>query len=135
MRSNPAQPQHYIKVCQWLTASKGFLQILWFPPPLYWPPQYDWNIIEHHQTNRSVNLLNTSSILFIEYPVCRTDFSLNIPRAAQICYCTPLLHLNFYNGSEINNKLQLDIFLIRHVIIIHVCTQEAKTTQSVVTSQ
>ena len=32
----------------------GFLRVLWFPPPINWPPQYNWNIVEsgikHHKT-------------------------------------------------------------------------------------
>ena len=24
----------------------GFLKVLWFPPPIKWPPRYNWNIVE-----------------------------------------------------------------------------------------
>jgi hypothetical protein len=31
------------KVCQWLAAVGGFLQVLRFPPPIkHWPPRYNW---------------------------------------------------------------------------------------------
>ena len=33
----------------------SFLRVLWFPPPIRWPPRYGWNIFEssvkHHNPN------------------------------------------------------------------------------------
>jgi hypothetical protein len=44
------------KVYQWLAA--GFLQVLQFPPPLNWPPRYNWNIVKrglkHHNPNPKI---------------------------------------------------------------------------------
>ena len=41
--SNPTQDliQHYV-----IQFVSGFLWVLRFPPPIYWPPQYNWNIVE-----------------------------------------------------------------------------------------
>jgi hypothetical protein len=42
-------------VCQWLAAGGGFLRVPRFPPPIKWPPCYNWNIVEsgikHHNPN------------------------------------------------------------------------------------
>ena len=39
--------QHYvIKFVRALRQVVGFLRILRFPPPINWPPRYNWNIVE-----------------------------------------------------------------------------------------
>jgi hypothetical protein len=48
--------QHYvIKFISDLRKVSGFLHVLQFPPPIKWPPRYNWNIIEsgvkHHNPN------------------------------------------------------------------------------------
>ena len=46
--------QHYvIKFVSHLQQVDGFLWVLLFPPPINWPPLYNWNIVEsgikHHK--------------------------------------------------------------------------------------
>jgi hypothetical protein len=48
------------KVCQWLATD---LWVLRFPPPINWPPRYNWKIVEigiihHHTNNKHVIPLN-----------------------------------------------------------------------------
>jgi hypothetical protein len=49
------------KVCQWLSIGQ------WFPPPINWPPWYNWNIVEngvkHHQTNKQTNWICYADLL------------------------------------------------------------------------
>jgi hypothetical protein len=50
------QIQHYVRkfLCD-LRQVGGFLRVLRFPPPINWPPWYNWNIVEsgikHHNPN------------------------------------------------------------------------------------
>jgi hypothetical protein len=51
--------QHYvIKFVSDLRQVAGFFRVLRFPPPINWPPRYNWNIVEsgvkHHQTNNII---------------------------------------------------------------------------------
>jgi hypothetical protein len=55
--------------CQWLVAGWWFSQVcvLWFPPPINWPPQYSCNIVEIGIKLRTVkwyNALNSNILLF-----------------------------------------------------------------------
>ena len=49
--------QHYVtKFVSKLRQVGGFSLVLWFPPPINWPPRYNWNIVEsgvkHHKPSQ-----------------------------------------------------------------------------------
>ena len=94
------------KVVSDLQQVGGFLWVLRFPPPINWPPRYNWKIVEsgvkHHNSNPNPSTEITKTITYLQYI-----------QGLGLWFLTPLSAIiQLYPGGSIYTRYKENVMIV-----------------------